>query len=52
MVASTGKLYHHKMKLLSLTPVSDTKEMITYLQKRHALYLMTNRISDKQIEGE
>jgi hypothetical protein len=47
LVPSTGKLYHHKMKMRQLTPESDTNEMLEYLQKRHPLYFTTNRIKPK-----
>ena len=50
MVISTGKLYHHKMKMLRLQPDSDTKEMLKYLQSRHSLYLQGN-CQLTQVEG-
>lgn len=49
LVPSTGKLYHHKMKLRSLTGQSTVKDGIKYLHKRHPLYFTTNKISEEQI---
>jgi hypothetical protein len=49
LVPSTGKLYHHKMKLRQLKGDSDTDEMLEYLQKRHSLYFTTQKVTDKQI---
>jgi hypothetical protein len=49
LVPSTGKLYHHKMKLRQLKGDSDTQEMVDYLRKRHPLYFMTDKIHEKQI---
>jgi hypothetical protein len=45
LVPSTGKLYHHKMKLRELKAETTTEEVIEYLKKRHPLYFMTNKIS-------
>lgn len=49
MVPSTGKLYHHKMKMRHLTADSDTNDMFEYLKKRHPLYFTTNKIKQNQI---
>lgn len=46
LVPSTGKLYHHKMKLRRLTGESTVKECIKYLQKRHPLYFINNKIRE------
>ena len=48
MVPSTGKLYHHKMKVLHMTYESNVDEIVEYLKKRHALYFTTCKIEDKQ----
>lgn len=45
LVPSTGKLYHHKMKLRRLTGKSTVKEAMSYLQKRHPLYFVPNQIN-------
>ena len=50
MVPSTGKLYHHKMRLRQLKPDSNVDEMMEYLQKRHPLYFMNKKISKTQIK--
>jgi centrosomal protein CEP19 len=44
LVPSTGKLYHHKMKLRRLTGSSTVPEAIKYLQKRHPLYFIDGKI--------
>ena len=49
LVPSTGKLYHHKMKLRSLRTDSRTEDMVDYLKKRHPLYFITHKISPVQI---
>jgi hypothetical protein len=49
LVPSTGKLYHHKMKMRRLTGQSTVKEAINYLHKRHPLYFVTNKINETQI---
>ena len=49
LVPSTGKLYHHKMKLRQLKPDTPTQEVIEYLRKRHPLYFIANKISEEQI---
>ena len=45
LVPSTGKLYHHKMRLRRLTSDSDVEEMLAYLEKRHPLYFMQQRMN-------
>ena len=49
LVPSTGKLYHHKMKLRQLKAETPTQEVIDYLRKRHPLYFIANKISEEQI---
>ena len=49
LVPSTGKLYHHKMKLRRLTGNSTVPEAIKYLQKRHPLYFIDGKIRADQI---
>ena len=49
LVPSTGKLYHHKMKLRHVTGESDPNEMLTYLEKRHPLYFLQKKLSKPQI---
>lgn len=48
---STGKLYHHKMKLRNLTGDSDPDEMLSYLEKRHPLYFLQRKLSKPQIKN-
>ena len=45
LVPSTGKLYHHKMKLRQLKPDSNIEEIMDYLEKRHPLYFINHKIS-------
>ena len=49
LVPSTGKLYHHKMKLRQLKAESEPEEMMDYLKKRHPLYFMPNKLNHMQI---
>jgi len=49
MVRSTGKLHHHKMKLLRLNADSSKDEMYDYLLSRHALYIDPKKVAKKQI---
>jgi centrosomal protein CEP19 len=49
LVPSTGKLYHHKMKLRQLKGDTKTEEVIDYLRKRHPLYFIADKISPEQI---
>ena len=51
LVPSTGKLYHHRMKLRDLTKGSDPHQVLEHIKRRHALYLSTSRISDEQLFG-
>ena len=46
---STGKLYHHKMKLRRLKETSTVEEQLKYLRKRHPLYFDIRKISEEQI---
>jgi len=45
LVPSTGKLYHHKMKLRHLKHDTSMEEAMTYLEKRHPLYFMNKNFS-------
>ena len=51
LVPSTGKLYHHKMKLRQLSGDSDPDEMLLYLEKRHPLYFVQRKLSKPQIKN-
>ncbi|CAD8122107.1 unnamed protein product [Paramecium sonneborni] len=46
---SSGKLYHHKMKLLKLKPDTPINHALEYLKKKHAMYFMNNKIPEKQL---
>jgi centrosomal protein CEP19 len=39
MIISTGKLYHHKMKLLNFSASSNCNEMCDYIIKKHEKYI-------------
>lgn len=43
LVPSTGKLYHHKMRLKNFGPESDVDATMDYLEKRHPLYFMNKK---------
>jgi hypothetical protein len=49
MVMSLGKLYHHKIKLMRLTPESDINEMVDYIYSRHAFYVKEEVVGRQQI---
>jgi hypothetical protein len=49
MVRSTGKLHHHKMKLLRVTADSDIDEMYDYLVSRHSMYISKEKVAKTQI---
>ena len=49
LVPSTGKLYHHKMKMRSLGGDSNVDEVMTYLEKRHPLYFVDRKLSKEQV---
>ncbi|OMJ91213.1 hypothetical protein SteCoe_6282 [Stentor coeruleus] len=51
LVPSTGKLYHHRMKLRDLNKNSDPYQFLDQIKRRHALYLNTSKVSDDQILG-
>jgi centrosomal protein CEP19 len=51
LIPSSGKLYHHKMKLLKLKGDSDTYEMIDYLKNKHVQYFINNKISESQLKN-
>ena len=50
LVPSTGKLYHHRMKVRNLTASSNLSAILEHLKQRHALYF-NNKIADDQIIG-
>jgi len=50
LVPSSGKLYHHKMKLRDLQHDTDTFDAIEALKKKHFQYFMGNKISESQIK--
>ena len=49
MVPSTGKLYHHKMRLRNLTKDSNVNEIMKYLEQRHPLYFLSPKLKKEQI---
>lgn len=49
LVPSTGKLYHHKMRLRNLQPMDNVREWIQILRKKHSMYLPPAKVSDEQI---
>lgn len=51
LVPSTGKLYHHKMRLRNLTKESKIDEMMVYLEQRHPLYFMNPILKKAQIRN-
>jgi len=49
LVPSTGKLYHHKMRLKNFTAESDVDQTMDYLEKRHPLYFMNKKFQKAQV---
>jgi len=49
LVPSSGKLYHHKVKVSNLKADSDTKDTLETLKKKHPIYFGGNKVSDSQI---
>ncbi|KAM3136862.1 hypothetical protein pb186bvf_011121 [Paramecium bursaria] len=45
----TGKLYHHKMKLLKLKPDTPANHALEYLRKKHATFFFGNKMPESQI---
>jgi len=50
LVPSSGKLYHHKMKLSNLKHDTDTDDALEALQKRNVQYFVGNKVSEVQIK--
>lgn len=49
LVPSTGKLYHHRMKLRRLKPTSTVADQLAYLKKRHGLYFTHDKVKESQV---
>ena len=49
LVPSTGKLFHHKMKLRHVEATSDIPTVVSELMKKHEIYLKSSRISQAQV---
>lgn len=49
LTPSTGKLYHHKMRLHKFTKEKNTTQALTELYDRHPLYLSKNKINTNQM---
>lgn len=45
LVPSTGKLYHHKIKLDFMTGDSNISDVLNIVQKKHASYFASNKIT-------
>ena len=50
LTPSTGKLYHHKMRLHKFTYDKSTTDVLKQLYDRHGIYLDKKKIKQKQIE--
>jgi len=50
LVPSSGKLYHHKMKLSNLKYDTETGDALEALQKRNLQYFVGNKVSEVQIK--
>lgn len=49
LVPQSGKLYHHKMKILKLKYNTKPSDALDYLKKKHYQFFMGDKISDEQI---
>jgi centrosomal protein CEP19 len=49
LVPSTGKLYHHKIKLNKLQYESDINQIMQQVYDKHMLYLDARKIKPTQI---
>lgn len=49
LTPSSGKLYHHKMRLHKFTKEKNTNEVLKELIDRHTLYLSKNKINTNQL---
>jgi len=49
LVPSSGKLYHHKLKMPNLKSDSDTWDTLDALKKKHNQYFSGNKIADNQM---
>ena len=50
LTPSSGKLYHHKMRLHKFTYDKSTTDVMKQLYDRHGIYLDKKKIKQKQIE--
>lgn len=50
LTPSSGKLYHHKMRLHKFTYDKNTTDVMKQLYDRHGIYLDKKKIKQKQIE--
>jgi len=48
-VPSSGKLYHHKMKLNKLTKESKMEEIMRDVYEKHSAYLDNKKVNPQQI---
>jgi len=51
LVPSTGKLYHHKMRVRNLSADTQETQVLAHIKHRHAIYLGTSKITDDQLLG-
>eukprot|EP00826_Nyctotherus_ovalis_P041110 TRINITY_DN4106_c0_g3_i1.p1 TRINITY_DN4106_c0_g3~~TRINITY_DN4106_c0_g3_i1.p1 ORF type:complete len:239 (-),score=67.18 TRINITY_DN4106_c0_g3_i1:82-798(-) len=49
LVPSSGKLFHHKMRLRNLKADSDIEETVGAVMKKHSVYLQSKRITKAQL---
>ena len=51
LVPSSGKLYHHRMRLSRLEKALNIKVMVNTISEKHSAYLKHPKISPQQIEA-
>ena len=52
LIPSTGKLFHHKMKLRHIRENSTVEGVVEELKQKHADYLPVTRVSGPQLAGK
>lgn len=50
LTPSTGKLYHHKIRLHKFSKEKNTSECLKEIYERHILYLDKNKVNSNQIK--
>ena len=52
IVPSTGKLYHHNMRLTRLQAKDNTGRWVDYLCRKHSMYLPPRKVDRQQLHAQ